>query len=409
MEDWREKQDALLNGLEETLPQWVQEQAAAMAAAASEERRGTKRKPSQETSPEKKNVKRNRKQVCSGDPNTNANVQHLEEEDDSSQIESEKEKEQPALLENQLLALQKQCPPTNDEIEAIIHARDPRYCVQRNKIREMYQELRQLSNEKKSTANQVKAMVDMALGRLNRDLEKFGKELGIDPSKSATATAPNDGTFNGEGKTDIAGGRRFNGVHTSSGSVPVGAGQPVSNNQIATFSGPVANNPNRTIPLPAASNTQPLLPMSTAMQFSMQDTTTPLLKSVQTYLAAIQVTPNSPDWILAKILSYDKVSRTYALSDEDVHSNQLYNIPEKQVVELKGTERNKWTRGDVVYAVYPDTTSFYHATVSTTPATNPPLNKFVMVQFKDDRDANGVTHEKAVLLAHVMKVPPGKK
>ena len=34
---------------------------------------------------------------------------------------------------------------------------------------------------------------------------------------------------------------------------------------------------------------------------------------------------------------------------------------------------------------------------------------FVMVQFKDDWDANGVTHEKAVLMAHVMKVPLGGK
>ena len=39
----------------------------------------------------------------------------------------------------------------------------------------------------------------------------------------------------------------------------------------------------------------------------------------------------------------------------------------------------------------------------------PPFNGFVMVQFKDDWDVNGVTHEKAVLLAHVMKVPPGGK
>ena len=94
----------------------------------------------------------------------------------------------------------------------------------------------------------------------------------------------------------------------------------------------------------------------------------------------------------------------YTLSDEDILSNQIYTIPERQVVPLKGTERNKWIRGEEVYAVYPDTTSFYHATVST-----PPFNGFVMVQFKDDWDADGVTHEKAVLVAHVMKVPPGGK
>ena len=137
---------------------------------------------------------------------------------------------------------------------------------------------------------------------------------------------------------------------------------------------------------------------------SMRGAPPPPPKSVNaTNLAAIQV-PNSPDWILAKILSHDKSTKMYTLSDEDFHSNQIYTISEKQVVPLKGMERNKWARGDVVYAVYPDTTSFYHATVST-----PPYNGFVMVQFKDDWDANGVTHEKAVLVQHVMKVPPGRK
>ena len=39
----------------------------------------------------------------------------------------------------------------------------------------------------------------------------------------------------------------------------------------------------------------------------------------------------------------------------------------------------------------------------------PPFNGFVMVQFANDEDADGVTHEKAVLMAHVMRVPPGAK
>jgi hypothetical protein len=56
-----------------------------------------------------------------------------------------------------------------------------------------------------------------------------------------------------------------------------------------------------------------------------------------------------------------------------------------------------------VYAVYPDTTSFYPAMVST-----PPFNGYVMVQFDNDEDGNGITHEKAVLAVHVMKVPPMK-
>ena len=91
-------------------------------------------------------------------------------------------------------------------------------------------------------------------------------------------------------------------------------------------------------------------------------------------------------------------------TNEAVQSNQIYKVPERRTVALREPEQNQWVRGDAVYAVYPDTTSFYRATVST-----PQFNGFVMVQFKDDWDANGVTHEKAVLMAHVMKVPLGGK
>ena len=52
-----------------------------------------------------------------------------------------------------------------------------------------------------------------------------------------------------------------------------------------------------------------------------------------------------------------------------------------------------------MYAVYPDTTSFYLATVST------PKNNFVMLHFRDDEDEHGVTHEEAVPAWLVMCVP----
>ena len=52
-----------------------------------------------------------------------------------------------------------------------------------------------------------------------------------------------------------------------------------------------------------------------------------------------------------------------------------------------------------MYAVYPDTTSFYLATVSTS------KNNIVMVHFRDDGDEHDVTHEKAVPLWLVMCVP----
>ena len=43
-------------------------------------------------------------------------------------------------------------------------------------------------------------------------------------------------------------------------------------------------------------------------------------------LAAIQVVPNSPDWILAKVISHDIQTGMYKLSDEDIESNKSKSI-----------------------------------------------------------------------------------
>lgn len=122
-------------------------------------------------------------------------------------------------------------------------------------------------------------------------------------------------------------------------------------------------------------------------------------------LAAIQVQPNVPDWILAKVISYDPETGMYRLSDEDVESNKIFHLPESQVVVLNGID--KLSRGDIVYAVYPDTTSFYQATVVAPPKRVSGGGSFVMANFVDDADENGITHDKAVLLKHVMRVPYG--
>jgi len=81
----------------------------------------------------------------------------------------------------------------------------------------------------------------------------------------------------------------------------------------------------------------------------------------------------------------------------------VFYLPESQVVVLGTVER--LSRGDVIYAVYPDTTSFYQATVVQPPRKAQGGSHFVTVNFVDDSDEHGVTHEKAVLLKHVMRPP----
>jgi hypothetical protein len=81
----------------------------------------------------------------------------------------------------------------------------------------------------------------------------------------------------------------------------------------------------------------------------------------------------------------------------------VFNLPETQVIVL-GEIRNL-RAGDVVYAVYPDTTSFYKGTVSQAPRKAAGGGSLVMISFMDDHDENGITHDKAVQMKHVM-LPP---
>jgi hypothetical protein len=148
-------------------------------------------------------------------------------------------------------------------------------------------------------------------------------------------------------------------------------------------------------------------------------------------LAACQATPGS-EWILAKVIQYETSAGMYKLSDEDVESNKstyffavwcnrelitagaitnssgvsfslvVFHLPESQVIVLG--EVDKLARGDVVYAVYPDTTSFYQATVVQLPRK---ASGFVMLNFVDDSDEFGVTHDKAVPMKYVMMPPYG--
>lgn len=119
-------------------------------------------------------------------------------------------------------------------------------------------------------------------------------------------------------------------------------------------------------------------------------------------LAAIQA-PGTSDWILAKVISYDPATRMYNLSDEDIESSKVFNLPESEVIVL-GSLKNLRT-GEVVYAVYPDTTSFYKGTVSQAPRKAAGGGSIVMISFMDDHDEHGITHDKAVQMKHVMLSP----
>jgi hypothetical protein len=270
-------------------------------------------------------------------------------------------------------------PPTAAELRTALQARNPHYIHQRQSITNMYHQIQQCSREKIHTANQLKSMIDMALGRLSRDMNKFEQDLGL-PSSSSCAT--------------IGGGRGavlFPAAAASSSNQPSIMGGGGDASAIMTTSAAI-NTTTTTGGAELLQATTTTVPSSSSLVLPPNTTSTTTKD-----LAAIQTTPNSPDWILAKIISYNKYTKMYTLSDEDMASDEIYTIPERQVRPLLGSK--KWTKGEPVYAVYPDTTSFYPATV------NCMWNGHVMVHFNDDWDASGVIHEKAIPLHHVMKAP----
>mmetsp|Transcript_24211 Transcript_24211/g.33134 ORF Transcript_24211/g.33134 Transcript_24211/m.33134 type:complete len:263 (-) Transcript_24211:465-1253(-) len=108
------------------------------------------------------------------------------------------------------------------------------------------------------------------------------------------------------------------------------------------------------------------------------------------------------EWILARVLEYDINSGYYTCADED-DPNKMYSLSESQVFILEGA---RLTRGEDVYAVYPDTTSFYPATVTSAPrraASATTDNIFCTVQFEDDADESGVNPDRTIRLQYVIR------
>lgn len=295
--------------------------------------------------------------------------------------------------------------PTNEQVISYLASNNPHLFDQQEQISEQYARLKQLSAQRIETAHQLRNMIDMALGRLDRDLMDFEQELGI----SHASTEVNAGASVSTSTLSTA-------ACTALATQPPPAARartpltsaPVIDQSALQSSDKLDNklNKNQKSILRRASTTTSTSSATTpnpALLSRSNSVALPISPSAGTFaqrpkdLAAIQVTPNSVDWILAKILSFDKSTKVYTLSDEDIAEEKIYTIPSNRVIPLNKTLQFK--RGDIIYAVYPDTTSFYSATVSSY------KGNFVMVHFRDDSDEFGVTHEKAVPVWLAMKVP----
>ena len=362
MERWREKQDLCVKGVEDALIRHFTGAGAKGEETMdpNEELRGGKIKRDIDMEEERSAKRQKTDEICAdGEGGSGSNLS-------------------PSILDRD--------PPTRLEIKQALAKYHPSYRQDRNEIKLMYDQLQQYSREKIDTADQLEATCDAVLGRINRDLTQFQGALGISAEVEAAASTETSNVLSGLANEHSHLLKAVGGASSSARN---------ANHRQSLAVAPAAP------PMATIARREATMPIDGSASGSDNTSTSKLMaaSSVSSAdLAAIQTSPNSPDWILARIIKHDRANRLYRLRDVD-DEEVVYTIPQKQVIPLKDTEYNKWTRGDTVYAVYPDTTSFYKAVVSTVTD-----NGYVCVHFQDDKDDNGVTHEKCILAQHVTRL-----
>lgn len=106
-------------------------------------------------------------------------------------------------------------------------------------------------------------------------------------------------------------------------------------------------------------------------------------------LASVTSSVADKSMILGRVICYHADTGAYDILDVD--DSKKYLLPERQVIVLDLIEsQRRLSKGELVFALYPDTTSFYPAVVSAAPRrTAMGAEPSVIVQFCGDEDATG--------------------
>ena len=132
----------------------------------------------------------------------------------------------------------------------------------------------------------------------------------------------------------------------------------------------------------------------------------PLLKGAEPGTdVAIHPSVGNNDIILGRVVSFNMESRYYDITDID-DTSRRYHLYESQVYFLDVAELyKKLSKGDEIYAVYPDTTSFYPAIVVQGPKKSNTGDFTISVQFQGDADETGITPVVTVPMHYVIRPP----
>ena len=130
-------------------------------------------------------------------------------------------------------------------------------------------------------------------------------------------------------------------------------------------------------------------------------------------------------WVLGRVVRFRADAATYEVADADDDS-QIHELGEQRVIPLtdggRGVpaahvlagaqsclvnaqdEASRLQKGEEVFAVYPDTTSFYHAIVSIPARRSGAQGGSCHCQFHDDQDETGLNPDRPVPLKYVMRI-----
>ena len=119
--------------------------------------------------------------------------------------------------------------------------------------------------------------------------------------------------------------------------------------------------------------------------------------------ARISKTDEVGSWILVNVLYYDASTDRYEVQDED-DINRLIKLDASEVRKLQDSTTSL-RRGDKVLAVFPETTSFYRATIAKNPSGKGESGaavEDVIVRFEDDEDEHGKSIARRVPVRFVL-------
>lgn len=123
---------------------------------------------------------------------------------------------------------------------------------------------------------------------------------------------------------------------------------------------------------------------------------------------AISPHPNSDEMILGRVINFYADVGAYDIADID--DSKRYYMAEADVIVLDSLIdiNRRLQKGEMVRAVYPDTTAFYLASVSVPPRRGAAgTEPVVHVQFQGDADDHGTTPSIVVPLKHVVQLRSG--